>query len=364
MSIRMGPAPAALGQASNTFLPVWTRTPTGRVGASRMGMFTATTVFNGTVDPIVALGYYPLAGTFTATADGTAVLSAVSDFTGLVPGMGLSAGGVIPAGATIQSVNPGASTVTMTAPATGPAAGVTVTATDYTSALQLEADWDCGPTAGRPHITEWYWQVTKPDGSSRRPIYSKYDRTLGRAISWDFLIGNGVSDTGVTRPVFAVNWDNDTQQVGTNCFSVAPNRINLYGVASGGIAATQTRLCMYSAAGQGSAISLSFNGADPEGTANPTTVWQAVASNQMNMHIGGQFSAEWYGKSATSPVLRLLSGITLGDGAIKQGSMWSTTGAPSNAMGANGDFCMRIDTPTTANQRIYVKSAGAWVGIL
>jgi hypothetical protein len=41
----------------------------------------------------------------------------------------------------------------------------------------------------------------------------------------------------------------------------------------------------------------------------------------------------------------------------------SGSGAPSNSLGANGDFYFRIDTPGTANQRLYVKSAGAYVGI-
>lgn len=40
------------------------------------------------------------------------------------------------------------------------------------------------------------------------------------------------------------------------------------------------------------------------------------------------------------------------------------TGAPAGGLGANGDFYFRGDTPAVANQRIYVKSAGAWIGIL
>lgn len=42
---------------------------------------------------------------------------------------------------------------------------------------------------------------------------------------------------------------------------------------------------------------------------------------------------------------------------------YSTFNAPSNALGANGDICFRNGTPGVANQRIYIKSAGAWVGI-
>lgn len=44
--------------------------------------------------------------------------------------------------------------------------------------------------------------------------------------------------------------------------------------------------------------------------------------------------------------------------------LYAGTGVPSNSHGVNGDYYFRGDTPGTANQRIYVKSAGAWVGIL
>lgn len=40
--------------------------------------------------------------------------------------------------------------------------------------------------------------------------------------------------------------------------------------------------------------------------------------------------------------------------------IFMTSGAPAAGIGNNGDFAFRIDTPGTANQRIYVKSAGAW----
>lgn len=47
------------------------------------------------------------------------------------------------------------------------------------------------------------------------------------------------------------------------------------------------------------------------------------------------------------------------------GSMlYSGAGVPSNAVGSNGDFFFRADTPATANQRLYIRAAGAWVAIL
>lgn len=41
-----------------------------------------------------------------------------------------------------------------------------------------------------------------------------------------------------------------------------------------------------------------------------------------------------------------------------------TGGPPGPSVGNNGDFAFRQDTPGIANQRIYVKSSGAWVGIV
>lgn len=45
-------------------------------------------------------------------------------------------------------------------------------------------------------------------------------------------------------------------------------------------------------------------------------------------------------------------------------AMYAGSGLPSGANGNNGDFYFRGDTPGVALQRLYVKSAGAWVGIL
>jgi len=50
--------------------------------------------------------------------------------------------------------------------------------------------------------------------------------------------------------------------------------------------------------------------------------------------------------------------------AQQGGSIFMGSGVPSNSNGTNGDVYLRTDTPGVANQRIYVKSAGTWVGIL
>lgn len=62
--------------------------------------------------------------------------------------------------------------------------------------------------------------------------------------------------------------------------------------------------------------------------------------------FGGQVSCQWVQFSPSN--LNLLAG----------------SGAPNPASGGNGDFYLRQDTPAVANQRLYNKQAGAWVGIL
>jgi len=42
----------------------------------------------------------------------------------------------------------------------------------------------------------------------------------------------------------------------------------------------------------------------------------------------------------------------------------SGSGAPSNSYGANGDFYFKTETPSTSNQRLYVKAAGSWSALL
>lgn len=45
-------------------------------------------------------------------------------------------------------------------------------------------------------------------------------------------------------------------------------------------------------------------------------------------------------------------------------TQYTGSGAPANTLGNNGDYYFRTDTPGTANQRLYVKSAGAWAGVV
>lgn len=50
--------------------------------------------------------------------------------------------------------------------------------------------------------------------------------------------------------------------------------------------------------------------------------------------------------------------------AAQSGVIYMGSGVPQNANGNNGDIFFRTDAPGTVNQRLYIRSAGAWIGIL
>jgi hypothetical protein len=59
------------------------------------------------------------------------------------------------------------------------------------------------------------------------------------------------------------------------------------------------------------------------------------------------------------------SGIYTAMNTAAQGpAIYGGSGVPAAGLGANGDVFHRSDTPATSLQRIYVKSAGAWLGIV
>lgn len=60
----------------------------------------------------------------------------------------------------------------------------------------------------------------------------------------------------------------------------------------------------------------------------------------------------------------IFGGFPTAAGASQAGRIYQGSGAPSNANGNNGDVYFRTDTPATANQRLYIRSAGAWIGIV
>jgi len=89
-----------------------------------------------------------------------------------------------------------------------------------------------------------------------------------------------------------------------------------------------------------------------------------VDTKNKNFHTVNNAALIMYSDAYITPVLRMNNTqkgeITLGN----SGSLFSGSGVPSNSIGVNGDYYFRTDTPAMALQRIYVKSAGAWVGII
>jgi hypothetical protein len=61
-----------------------------------------------------------------------------------------------------------------------------------------------------------------------------------------------------------------------------------------------------------------------------------------------------------------LGGVSPGSplGVPTASAVYMGAGVPSDANGNSGDFYFRTDATGTANQRVYVKAGGAWVGIL
>lgn len=122
----------------------------------------------------------------------------------------------------------------------------------------------------------------------------------------------------------------------------------------------------------GGAGQIGFYGSQPyiQGTPNslilnagPLIFW---ADNTYDIGAAGAsrprniYAANWV-VAATGSFL----GVNFGNGTVTSGNqMLGGTGAPAAGMGNNGDYYFRTDTPGTANQRLYVKSGGAWTGIV
>lgn len=91
---------------------------------------------------------------------------------------------------------------------------------------------------------------------------------------------------------------------------------------------------------------------------NPHSV-QVAASSQLQGYIGA-FATETFRLDAA------IGAIQPGTPTGRGGKIYSGSGAPGTITGsAAGDFYFRTDTPTTANQRIYVATAAnTWTGIV
>lgn len=98
-----------------------------------------------------------------------------------------------------------------------------------------------------------------------------------------------------------------------------------------------------------------------------------VRVNRSSAAAGGGDAMQWFNGSATLlaglsalGALRLKGAVLPGTdaGATQTGQVFMGSGVPSNSNGNNGDVYFRTDTPASANQRLYNKQAGSWVGIL
>lgn len=113
--------------------------------------------------------------------------------------------------------------------------------------------------------------------------------------------------------------------------------------------------------------------------ANALTTFEGQSPWQMTMgastiasvaHPGISFGAPYNAAiiSPASGVVAIAAGLQLGVGYASQpaGSrLWSGSGAPNISASVAGDFYFRTDTPSTANQRIYVATAAnTWTGIV
>lgn len=60
-----------------------------------------------------------------------------------------------------------------------------------------------------------------------------------------------------------------------------------------------------------------------------------------------------------------INGISPGNfgSMVTSNAIWLGSGVPSASNGSNGDLYIRYDTPGTTSQRLYMKSAGAWVAL-
>lgn len=85
------------------------------------------------------------------------------------------------------------------------------------------------------------------------------------------------------------------------------------------------------------------------------------------IQINGGTNDHWRGHNAAGlvSVINADGGFQPGYGTTVGGTFYSCSGVPSSGIGIVGDAYLRTDTPSTANQRLYVKTASTiWLGIL
>lgn len=146
--------------------------------------------------------------------------------------------------------------------------------------------------------------------------------------------------------------------IGAGTLAAITARIN---ASSSGVSVVQARV-----AGIMSAFLTANNtGADVNGV--PTNTIGLGTSNSGQsfcITVNAVVRATWSNAGAMNLANTSFYPATPAKASQSTAAVYAGSGVPSNADGNNGDFYLRGDTPATALQRIYVKAASVWVGIL
>lgn len=107
-------------------------------------------------------------------------------------------------------------------------------------------------------------------------------------------------------------------------------------------------------------LNLGSNGGGIEGVAP----WLRFSG--ANFRIQDPTGGTTYATFDTGGNLALMGGMQPGtpNHGANAGRIYQGSGAPGSNYANDGDFYFRTDTPGVANQRLYVRSGGSWVGIL
>lgn len=122
-----------------------------------------------------------------------------------------------------------------------------------------------------------------------------------------------------------------------------------------GATLSEAELCLYIDCGSAVAVTLT-NGSLPTGCREI----DITASNWGGATVTAGFIPVIPIGGTTYRLVRRTAPVGVQGGA----TLHSGSGAPSDSMGSNGDYYFRTGTPSTTNQRLYVRSSGAWTGIL
>ena len=111
---------------------------------------------------------------------------------------------------------------------------------------------------------------------------------------------------------------------------------------------------------------ISTPGAQPSNIALPDTNFVLSGFIRADTPSGGKGIGKYPLGHVSIGTSSATSGFSPGNGTTALGgTIWSGTGAPSIAASVAGDIYFRTDTPSTANQRVYIATAAnTWTGVV